>query len=555
MKLKEKITIWLCAALTFSSLAPVFFQELSADAATSTTFKIIKRAEWGADESYRFLENNDSAPQLIEFSDETIQKYASELKYKKVVESDSQGRKYKWPLQYPEKVTKFVVHHTDTTKNLDDPKQAIRDIYKFHAITRGWGDIGYNYIIDQNGNIYEGRYGGDGVIGAHAGIGNNGSIGIAILGDYENNKVPSKAKKALVELIARKSLQYNINPSGKSMFRGNMMNNIFGHKDIMATACPGDNLYKQLGDIRKQASSRLKELKKSKTSNTTTVENKGPDLRVKLSFSGDPEISGNGFFKAYSKDKLIGSFSGGDKVKISYGTKYQIEFDGKIKYSADEITFAPEDGTILRIENFEHRPGWAPELNDNEYRGKLEVRLVDKTLNVINELPLEDYLKGIGEVSNFENVEKIKSIIVAARTYAKYYTEKEQKFPGKPYNLDDDPNKSQKYLGYGMEKRSPNIVDAVTATKGEIVTYNGVIVKTPYFSQSDGTFTRSAKTLWGWDAPYLTSVDDSYCSGKEFLGHGVGLSGCGAKGMAENGFKYKDILKHYYTGVEIKALY
>ena len=145
---------------------------------------------------------------------------------------------------------------------------------------------------------------------------------------------------------------------------------------------------------------------------------------------------------------------------------------------------------------------------------------------------------------------------MAARTYARYYSTISEKFSGKPYHLEDSPETSQKYLGYGLEKRSPNVVKAVADTKGEVVTYKSKLVKTPYFNQSDGKATKSAKDVWGWtDTPYLVSVKDSYCAADKFLGHGVGLSGCGAKGMAEQGFKYQDILRYYYTSVDITDLY
>jgi stage II sporulation protein D len=252
----------------------------------------------------------------------------------------------------------------------------------------------------------------------------------------------------------------------------------------------------------------------------------------------------------------MGEFNANEVVKISFGEKYQLDYLGKTNYSADELRFIPDANTILRINNFNHQPAWNKDLNDNEYRGILEVRKVDKDLVVINELPLEDYLKGLGEAANTDSTEKIKAVIVAARTYAKYYIEKEQKFPGKPYNIDDSPDVSQNYLGYGLEKRAPNVVAAVDVTKGEVVTYKGVIVKTPFFSQTDGTKTKSAKDVWGWTTtPYLVSVDDSSCKATKFLGHGVGLSGCGSQGMALLGFKYQDILKHYYTGVEITDQY
>ncbi len=210
----------------------------------------------------------------------------------------------------------------------------------------------------------------------------------------------------------------------------------------------------------------------------------------------------------------------------------------------------------MEITNFEHRPAWNQDLNDNQYRGKLEFQFYDGDFLTINHIDLEQYLKGLGEVSNSAHPEKIKSIMVAARTYARYYMDVDRKFPDRPYDLDDDPEVSQKYLGHGLEKRSPNVAKAVDNTRGEVVKYQGQLVKTPYFNQSDGTTTKSAKSVWGWTTtPYLLPVDDSLCDGEEFLGHGVGLSGCGATAMAEDGKTYLEILTHYYTGVNIEEIY
>jgi SpoIID/LytB domain protein len=147
--------------------------------------------------------------------------------------------------------------------------------------------------------------------------------------------------------------------------------------------------------------------------------------------------------------------------------------------------------------------------------------------------------------------------MVAARTYAKYYLDHGGKFTGKPYDLEDSPATSQKYLGYTFEKRAPNVVKAAEETAGQMVTYDGEIVKTPYFSKSDGTYTKSYKSVWGGnEIPYLVPVKDPYCTtSKTFSGHGVGLSACGAAGMADQGFNYVQILKYYYTGVEVTDFY
>lgn len=141
---------------------------------------------------------------------------------------------------------------------------------------------------------------------------------------------------------------------------------------------------------------------------------------------------------------------------------------------------------------------------------------------MVNELPLEDYLRGIAEVSNGDNTEKIKTILVAARSYAYFYSFPEnRKFPGKSYDGSDNPDEFQKYLGYGYEKRSPNSSKLVDETNGQIITYEKKPIKPWYFSESSGqtlSYTQycekrrkegslpssSACT----DIPYLQSVTD-----------------------------------------------
>ncbi|QQR54804.1 hypothetical protein IPG41_06515 [Candidatus Peregrinibacteria bacterium] len=225
--------------------------------------------------------------------------------------------------------------------------------------------------------------------------------------------------------------------------------------------------------------------------------------------------------------------------------------------SQKNVRFIPEKEGIMEILTFSQVPAWNTTLNDNRFRGTIEMRQVDKETVLINELALEDYIKGIAEVSNGDNEEKVKTILVLARSYAYYYLTEEDKFPDKPYDLDDDPNSSQKYLGYGFESRSSNVAQAAKDTEGIVVTYKKEVVKTPYFSQSDGKATKSAKSVWGWThTPWLVSVPDPYCTTTDgtFKGHGVGLSGCGATGMAELGKDFEEIIKYYYTGVSLSSI-
>ncbi len=281
-------------------------------------------------------------------------------------------------------------------------------------------------------------------------------------------------------------------------------------------------------------------------------------IRIKLTpdTAITPIITSSSAFSVYDNLTLLKNFATGSRVRVSQnGEKLDIS-SGIYSYSVTgPVRLTPETGGIMQIITMDQRPAWNTDLNDNRFRGTLEVRNVDGELTLINELALEDYMKGIGEVSNGDPSEKIKTMMVIARTYANYYLSNE-KFPGKPYNLDDDPNNSQKYLGYGLESRSPNVVTAVLGTAGEVVTYGGKLVKTPYFTATDGTSTKSALSVWGWtDTPWLIPVLDAACAtSTSFQGHGVGLSGCGATSMANSGKTYLDIIRYYYTGVDVQKI-
>ncbi|MDQ3043775.1 MAG: N-acetylmuramoyl-L-alanine amidase, partial [Chloroflexota bacterium] len=98
-------------------------------------------------------------------------------------------------------VEHVIIHHT-VTPNFQSPLVAMRSIHYYHAITRGWGDIGYNYLVDYLGNVYEGRYGGENVIAGHAFQYSRGSAGIATIGTFSFNSATADAQAALIWITA-----------------------------------------------------------------------------------------------------------------------------------------------------------------------------------------------------------------------------------------------------------------------------------------------------------------------------------------------------------------
>ena len=155
-------------------------------------------------------------------------------------------------------VKHVIVHHAAGSNTNTNYVDVVRNIYVFHTASNGWNDVGYNFLIAQDGTIFEGRDGqkiadGDNVIGAHFCSQNTGTMGICLLGDYMLVQPPQKAIDALAKLIAWKEAKEKIDPlartihvaSGKNLF------NISAHRDgSCSTDCPGDNLYVKLAEIR-----------------------------------------------------------------------------------------------------------------------------------------------------------------------------------------------------------------------------------------------------------------------------------------------------------------
>lgn len=212
--------------------------------------------------------------------------------------------------------------------------------------------------------------------------------------------------------------------------------------------------------------------------------------------------------------------------------------------------------TIFEIVSYSQRPAWNSSLNDNTFRGVIEIRYAQSTnrLWVINELLLEPYLKGIAESSNGAPYEYQKALMVAARTYAKYHVNRSTKYASESFTVKPT-EADQVYRGYGAEKRLPTITAAVEDTRGVMVFYDGLLAITPYYSQSDGR-TRNWEEVWaGSPKPWLVAKEVPSDRGKPMLGHGVGMSARGAASMASEGKTMEEILTYFYTGVELHRRY
>lgn len=238
---------------------------------------IVSREEWGADESLGMIreegteEKREKPPATpseekapAEPSErevlcrEILQTYKEEFRYRLTLREAPGGERYLWPRQYSREVKLFVIHHTGENENPEREQELtgtehVRAIYQWHTAHNGWGDVGYHYLIDKEGVIYEGRAGGKGVVGAHTYCANTGTIGIALLGNFEYEDPTEEQLRSARWLLASLSEEYDIDPRGRTLFHGKLVPTIVSHRDVSLnkTACAGDSVQELLPALRR----------------------------------------------------------------------------------------------------------------------------------------------------------------------------------------------------------------------------------------------------------------------------------------------------------------
>ncbi|MEU7904408.1 N-acetylmuramoyl-L-alanine amidase [Actinoplanes sp. NPDC049118] len=188
--------------------------------------------------------------------------------------------------EYSTDVQVLFVHHTAGTNDYSCSQSAaiIRGIETYHVKSNHWDDIGYNFLVDKCGTLFEGRRGGVArpVLGAHTLGFNSRSSAIAVLGNYSGRRVPARVKRVIAQVASYKIGAYGNTPAGRVAMissgsdrygRGTraMLNRISGHRDTGRTECPGDTLYAQLGSIRSIAAAGPRNLAVAKLNGATRI--------------------------------------------------------------------------------------------------------------------------------------------------------------------------------------------------------------------------------------------------------------------------------------------
>ncbi len=570
---------------------------------------ILTRRDWGADDTLLYAGNKPpittggdvqevlasaGAPTQRETDCKEAQtNWPDEFKTANSVTKEN-GKTLSWTRTYSKKIKALVIHHTaiQVTGDARSGEERMRALYQYHSANRGWGDIGYHYVIDENGHIFEGKSGGPYVVAGHAYCNNVGTVGIALLGNFEVEQPGEEQIKSLQWLLQDLASTYDIDVTKNITYHGKSMPAIVGHRDLLQTDCPGYYVYGLLDQIRSNVRagtinvvptllplrSPLPTARPASVSPSVPIEEASEDstgqvpdriARLQRKIRTATRLSGKVGGRASKLAEVRRTSSPVQSVKVLPGRPAIINRTSSSSSSSRSSLTPRSPSSRSPISDIRSPIRIHLESRDQNlascdnaplstlaelYRGTVTCAMYNGKAVIINTVGLEDYMMGLAEEPDTEPYEKQRAFAIAARTYAAWYMLPEnRKFPGAPYDGSDNPANFQKYVGKTFELKNPRWVQAVTSTAAALLKKNGNLIKPPYFSSDTGVTRTPAEAGWK-NFPFIeifTAKDDPWCKGLPLAGHGVGMSGCGAKGQAKDGKTGEEILQYYYPGTVI----
>ncbi|CAN5206343.1 hypothetical protein BH20ACT5_BH20ACT5_12670 [soil metagenome] len=365
--------------------------------------------------------------------------------------------KRSWDPEYADTIKAATIHHTADRNDYtaDDVAGMLRSIYHYHAVTQGWGDIGYNFLVDKFGRTWEGRYGGmaSTVIGAHAGGWNTSTFGVSMIGNHEEVEVPEASMDAVAAVIAWKLALFGRDPQGSTQLTGGGSGTskypagttitapvIFGHREVGNTLCPGKFAWARMAEFRDRVEVKM----------ATEPTSPYPTGRVELTGHGYGHGRGMGQWGSYgyavnyswSHRQILSHFYGGTTVgtqansditvrllwldgrelMVTSGRNFTVggvavnagsaarlrirsdgRFDLTTRYSC---TGSDVWNTVIdssRIVSTVSSPGsdlnamlaTCPGGDKTHYRGELKLVNDGGSARTVNTLKMEDYLRGV----------------------------------------------------------------------------------------------------------------------------------------------------------------
>jgi len=271
-----------------------------------------------------------------------------------------------------------IVHHSAGSNSDNDFTQVVRDIYIYHTEVNGWSDIGYNYLIAQDGTIFDGRDPADGsqdnVRGAHFCGANSGTLGVCLLGNYETASLSNATRNSLETLLAYELVIQENNPFETYNHPFGNLGTIVGHRDGCATLCPGENVYALLGEIRTSVDARIQDCLPDEESFAFEVDTTLIEVSASVTFTASGDY--DQFY--WILDGAIPRNSSGESIMASYSVPgfYDVTLIGENGLETD--TLRVED--YIQVSYLDDQPRVFP--NPISRDKKLKIDFIEQIQNV-----------------------------------------------------------------------------------------------------------------------------------------------------------------------------
>ena len=253
----------------------------------------------------------------------------------------------------------------------------------------------------------------------------------------------------------------------------------------------------------------------------------------------------------------IASLAAGERVVLDYeGTQIRITLPGQgPRIIAEPIALVTEPGFFMIVD--EIQPG-------NLYRNDLEFRYSEvlESAWLINILPVNDYLAGLIEQGEEVPWESLKASVIVFRSYAIAVQARLRIKNFEPFDIASSTTHTPSYFtrhmfyrGFVRELDGLRLRQAIEATRGQVLTYQGEVIEAPFFTQAGGYTISHAEAGWGAERPWAPGVLDPISDGSLRAGHGVGMPLRSANALAEIGYAAEQIVRFYFSGIEIGYAY
>ncbi|MDP6184440.1 MAG: SpoIID/LytB domain-containing protein [Gammaproteobacteria bacterium] len=290
-----------------------------------------------------------------------------------------------------------------------------------------------------------------------------------------------------------------------------------------------------------------------------------PDVRVGILELGPANDEDTQATISATADFTIETISGVNVASVGAGVRvttiysdgvYQLQIFGRESVEvAEPITFTTSPTGLMIVD--EIQPG-------SLYRGSFEFRYSPELESswLINILPMDDYLAGLIEQGESAPTESQKASVIAFRSYALAVQSRIRRKNLEPFDLASSTTRTpsyftrhQFYVGVRRDYDGDRLRETIEATRGQVITFEGKIIESVYFSQAGGR-TYSWADTWGPPGrAWALGVDDPVSAGFRQVGHGVGMPLRSANALAGLGYAADQILKSYYSDVELSYAY